>query len=184
METARIDKTRRWTVEDYLALGEISTPCQLINGELIMSPSPTPLHQRVLRKLFNHFDKFSHGSGEVFFAPIDLYMDNLNVFQPDLAYIANERQSIISKRGIEGAPDVVVEILSPSNIFSDRNTKKKKYLAIGVKEYWIVDPANQTLEIYLHNQEDHDVPHLYLVGEGKVTSTVIPLLAFELQTIF
>lgn len=184
METARIDKTRRWTAEDYVALGELSTPCQLINGELMMSPSPTPLHQRVLRKLFNHFEKASGGSGEVFFAPIDLFVDSVNVFQPDLVYIADQRHAIISKRGIEGAPDIVAEILSPSNIFSDRNTKKKKYLAIGVKEYWIVDPANQTLEIYLHSQEDHDVPHLYRASEGEVTSTVIPALAFDLKTIF
>jgi Uma2 family endonuclease len=81
-------------------------------------------------------------------------------------------------------PDLVVEIISPSNIFSDRNTKKKIYQKIGVKEYWIVDPANQTIEIYLSNQEDHEVPYLYLVEKGKVTSTVITALEFDLTSIF
>lgn len=69
-------------------------------------------------------------------------------------------------------------------MFSDRNTKKKKYSAFGVKEYWIVDPAHQTLEIYLHDQADAEVPHLYLAKEGKVTSTVITTLNFDLKVIF
>jgi Uma2 family endonuclease len=81
-------------------------------------------------------------------------------------------------------PDLVVEIISPSNIFSDRNTKKKVYQKIGIKEYWIVDPGNKTLEIYLHDQADPEVPHLYLAGEGKVTSTVLTALEFDLQQIF
>lgn len=68
-------------------------------------------------------------------------------------------------------PDLVVEILSPSNIFTDRYFKKKTYQEIGVKEYWIVDPGNQTIEIYVHNQTDHDIPFLYRAGEGTVAST-------------
>jgi Uma2 family endonuclease len=115
---------------------------------------------------------------------MDLYVDNKNVFQPDLIYISKERKNIITHRAIEGVPDLIVEIISPSNVFTDRNTKKKTYQKIGVREYWIVDPANQTLEIYLDNQADPDVPHLFLVGEGKVSSTVIPSLEFDLKAIF
>ncbi|MEX2233989.1 MAG: Uma2 family endonuclease [Cyclobacteriaceae bacterium] len=165
----KIDRTKVWTLEDYLMLGEINTPCQLINGELIMSPSPTPLHQRVSRKLFNLLEKYGNNTGEVFYAPMDLYIDKQNVFQPDLIYISKAKSNIITQRAIEGVPDLIVEIISPSNIFTDRNTKKKVYQKIGVKEYWIVDPANQTLEIYLDNQADPEVPHLYLVGDGKVS---------------
>ncbi len=184
METARIDRTKKWTVDDYQMLEQMNTPCQFINGELIMSPSPTPLHQRVLKKLFKLFDAHSAG-GEVFFAPLDLFIDKRNVFQPDLIYISDVNKSIISRRGIEGPPDIAVEIISASNVFSDRNTKKKKkYSAFGVRECWIVDPANQTLEIYLPDQADPEVPHLYLAGEGKVTSTVITSLEFDLKVIF
>jgi Uma2 family endonuclease len=78
----------------------------------------------------------------------------------------------------------VVEIISPSNIFTDRNIKKKIYQQIGVKEYWIVDPGNQTLEIYIHDQADPETPHLYLAGEGAVTSTVLLKLSFDLKEIF
>lgn len=184
MQTTKIDRSREWTVDDYLMLGEMNTPCQLINGELIMSPSPTPLHQRVLRTLFKRLDASIPDGGEVFFAPLDLYVDAKNVLQPDLIYISKEKKNIISQRGVEGAPDIIVEIISPSNVFTDRNTRKTIYKRIGVVEYWIIDPANKTLEIYLHDQPNPDVPHLYLAGEGKVTSVVLPSLEFDLKTVF
>ena len=185
MQTAKIDRTREWTLDDYLMLGEMNTPCQLINGELIVSPSPTPYHQTVLSNLNDLLKTEAKKTGSiVLFAPMDLYVDRKNVFQPDLIYISKENKNIITHRAIEGVPDLIVAIISPSNIFSDRNTKKKVYQKIGVKEYWIVDPANQTLEIYLGDQANPEVPHLYLVGEGQVTSTVILSLGFDLKTIF
>ena len=185
MQTVKFDRTKEWTIEDYLMLGEMNTPCQLIKGELIMSPSPTPYHQTILSNLNDILKTEAKKTGGiVFFAPMDLYIDNKNVFQPDLIYISKENKSIITHRAIEGVPDLVVEIISPSNIFSDRNTKKKVYQKIGIQEYWIVDPANQTLEIYLSNQADPEVPYLYLAGEGKVISTVIASLEFDLKFIF
>jgi Uma2 family endonuclease len=182
MNTLTIDKTKNWTLEDFIQLGETRTPCQLINGELIMSPAPAPLHQRVLRKLFKIIDSLNL-PGEIFFAPIDLYIDEKNVFQPDLVYLTSQNVSSITDRGIEGPVDLVVEIISPSNGYTDRNQKKNKYLEFGVKEYWIVDPANETIEIYTP-QAGQDVPVLYLSGNGQVTSNAIPNLAFELSTIF
>ncbi len=184
MRTATIDRSKVWTVDDYLLLGEMNTPCQLINGELIMSPAPTPYHQRISRTLFLLLEKFAKKSGEVFYSPIDLYIDKKNVFQPDLLYISSANHQFITQRGIEGPPDLIVEIISPSNIFSDRNTKKKIYLNFGVSEYWIVDPGNKTLEVYLKNQENTDVPHFYLAGEGEVKSTVLTDLSFDLKDIF
>ncbi|TXH25542.1 MAG: Uma2 family endonuclease [Cyclobacteriaceae bacterium] len=184
MQTVKIDRTKSWTVEDYLLLGEANTPCQLINGELIMSPSPSPYHQRISRMLFNKLYNASITVGEVFYAPIDLYIDNKNVFQPDLVFILSKNQSIITERGIEGTPDLIIEIISPSNVFTDRNQKKVAYQKIGVNEYWIVDPANKTLEIYKHDQADQNTPTLYVAGEGEVTSSVLPNLKFDLKEIF
>lgn len=184
MKALTIDNSKIWTVEDYLLLGELSTPCQLIDGDLIMSPAPTPNHQRISRRIFNFLSKFAPESDEVFYAPIDLYIDKQNVLQPDLLFIAKENKDIITHRGIEGVPDLIVEIISPSNIFTDRNKKKKIYQQIGVKEFWIVDPANKTLEIYSKSQADLDTPSLFLVGEGEVRSAVLPELIFNLQDIF
>lgn len=185
MQTAIIDRTKEWTVDDYLLLGETNTPCQLINGELIMSPSPSPYHQAVLGNLYDVFKAYAKSyNGAVFFAPLDLYIDKHNVFQPDLIFLSGENKKIVSAKGIEGVPDLVVEIISPSNIFTDRNQKKSAYQKIGVQEYWIVDPANKTLEVYKHNQADPETPSLYLAGEGEVTSGVLPGLKFDLKEIF
>lgn len=186
MKVATIDKTKEWTVDDYLMLGEMKTPCQLINGELILSPSPTPNHQRISRIVFSKLFTVAENekAGEVFYAPIDLYIDSKNVFQPDIVFIASKNSRIITERGIEGTPDLIVEIISPSNIFSDRNRKKRTYQQIGVQEYWIIDPANKTLEIYHKDQADKDTPLLYLVEEGVITSTCLPGLSFNLKEIF
>lgn len=185
MKTLMIDRSKDWTVDDFLKLEESNTPCELINGELVMSPAPTPFHQNVTSNL-NDFLKAEARKigGKVFFAPIDLYIDQRNVFQPDLVFISSEKKNIITNRGIEGVPDLIVEIISPSNVFTDRNRKKKVYQQIGVREYWIVDPANHTLEVYKHDQPDADVPHLYLVKEGEVSSSVLTNLKFDLKDIF
>lgn len=185
MNTLTIDNSKVWTVEDYLLLGEISTPCQLIDGDLIMSPSPIPYHQIVSSNLNDLLKAEARRTGGIaFYAPMDLYIDYKNVFQPDLMFISKENKHIITGRGVEGVPELVVEIISPSNIFTDRNKKKKIYQQIGVGEFWIVDPANKTLEIYRRDQKDKDTPSLFLTEEGEVTSTVLPELKFDLKEIF
>lgn len=185
MKSLTIDRSKEWTVDDFLKLEESNTPCELINGELVMSPAPTPFHQNVTSNL-NDFLKAEarKTGGLVFFAPIDLYIDRRNVFQPDLVFISSEKRNIITNRGIEGVPDLIVEIISPSNVFTDRNRKKKVYQQIGVREYWIVDPANHTLEVYKHDQLDADIPYLYLVREGEVSSSVLINLKFDLKDAF
>jgi Uma2 family endonuclease len=99
-----------------------------------------------------------------------------------LLVIKQERKSLLSERGIEGAPDLILEIISPSNSYMDRYEKKEAYQQFGVAEYWIVDPANKTLEIY--NGSAWDKPWLYLANEGAVKSTILPTLTFDLKEIF
>lgn len=183
MRTLTIDKTKEWTIEDYLLLGESNMPCQLINGELIMSPAPTPKHQRVARILFKLFDQILSNKGEVFFSPIDLYVDNRNVFQPDLIFIANHNKNVISERGIEGPVEIVVEIISPSNSYTDRNQKKDLYLKFKVGEYWIVDPGNKTIEIYTPSGGSA-VPEFFASVEGEVRSVLYPELTVKLKQVF
>ncbi|MEM9340023.1 MAG: Uma2 family endonuclease [Bacteroidota bacterium] len=178
MEVATIDRSREWTVNDYLKLEE-GLLAQLIDGSLIMSPAPSINHQRVIGKLFKILDGLS--SGEAILSPVDLYLNNQNVLQPDLVFISNEKKAIITDRGIEGVPDLIVEVISPSNSFIDRNTKKRKYLQFGVTEYWIIDPANKTLEVY--TPEDEDQPRLYLVNEGDISSLISEALSFDLKEI-
>lgn len=178
MQTLTIDKSKKWTVDDYLKMNE--ELCQLINSELIMTPAPNTEHQRTSKSLFKILEA-NVGNGEVFYSPIDLFFDDKNVFQPDLLYISEKNKEIISDRGIEGAPDLIIEIISPTNSFIDRYTKKTAYFKFGVPEYWIVDPANKTLEIY---DDDTDKPYLYLAGEGMVKSKVLKTLSFNLKAVF
>ncbi|MEQ8685858.1 MAG: Uma2 family endonuclease [Imperialibacter sp.] len=183
MGTVKIDKTKDWTVDDYLLLGETNTPCQLINGELIMSPSPTPLHQIVLSNLNDVIKAYGKKvDGLVLFSPLDLYIDNRNVFQPDLIFLSKRQIAYVTERGIEGPPELLVEVISPSNSYTDRYEKKNAYQKFGVLEYWILDPANRTLEIYY--SADWVKPTLYLAGEGTVTSSVLKELNFNLKDLF
>ena len=181
MEILAKKSEKEFTVEEFLQLEE--ELCQLINRRAIMTPAPNSNHQKLVRELLLQFTKFADSSS-FFFAPLDVFLDNKNVFQPDLLYVPKERKNIVKERGIEGAPDLVVEVLSPSNAYLDRYTKKDTYFRCGVKEYWIVDPANKTLEIYTLAQEDKNTPLLNLVEEGEITSTVIPQLKFDLKEVF
>ena len=116
------------------------------------------------------------------FGEINLYLDHKNVLQPDLIYLSNERSHIITERGIEGVPDLGVEIISASNSIYDRNTKRLKYMDLGVTEYWIIDPAYRSLEIY--HPKSANQPESYIIGEGKVKSAASKSIQFDLKEIF
>jgi Uma2 family endonuclease len=183
MQTATIDRTKEWTVEDFLRLEESNLPCELINGELFMSPAPSLTHQVVSSNLNDILKAYAKKiGGFVAYSPFDVYLDNKNVFQPDLLLVRKQNLAIITERGLQGAPDLAVEIISPSNAFKDRNQKRRLYQKFGVKEYWIVDPGNRTLEIYDFSSDE--TPILYLVGEGEVTSSLLPGLSFSFADLF
>ncbi len=141
----------RYTAEDYMLLEE-GAPFQLINYDLIMSPSPNPFHQRIsfeLSILIGNFLKATHNKGFAVAAPMDVKLDDGNVFQPDLIYISESRKAGLVKNLIQGAPDLVIEILSPSNGYYDLRQKKDIYEKYGVLEYIIVDPLQQSAEVYV-----------------------------------
>jgi Uma2 family endonuclease len=140
---------KRFTYEDYAKLPE-GAPCQLIGGDLVMSPSPSPHHQIILSRLFLQIALFvnSRKLGLVLVAPLDVYLSDAETYQPDILFISNDQKNIVGEQKIEGAPDLVVEILSPSTAYYDLKHKMKRYEAFGVKEYWIVDPAEESIEVY------------------------------------
>ena len=124
------------------------TFCQLINDVIIMSPAPTTPHARVQRKIFSALNNYVEAkkAGELFFAPVDVYLNKKNAFQPDIFYIGNDRKGIIKDKGIIGSPDLIVEILSKGNQKYDLNDKKAVYEQSGVQEYWVVDPETKWCE--------------------------------------
>jgi Uma2 family endonuclease len=141
---------KKYTVEDYMMLEE-GAPFQLINYDLIMSPSPIPLHQQIVFALSEVIVLYNikiGRKGQWMYAPADVKFDEGNILQPDILYIAEERKSELIKERIEGAPDLVMEILSPSTAYYDLRQKKNIYEKYGVKEYVIIDPIEQSAELY------------------------------------
>jgi Uma2 family endonuclease len=125
---------------------------ELIRGRLIMSPSPTPLHQIVVARLARIFQRAEdRADGIILFAPMDVIFSDHTILQPDLLYISKSRRSIVGTR-IDGPPDLVVEVLSRDGARRDRTEKLDLYAQYGVAEYWIVDPASQVIEFLLLDQ--------------------------------
>jgi Uma2 family endonuclease len=124
MDTLIIDRSKKWTVEDYLQMEE-EVKCEILNGGLIMTPSPSIAHQRTVgllyQKLIVHIN--SHQLGELFFAPVDVIFDRENIYQPDLVFISSSNSSIIKEKGILGTPNLIVEVISPSNSYIDQYSK-------------------------------------------------------------
>jgi len=138
------------TYEDYLSMPNDRNRYEILGGELVVTPSPSFGHQKVSRNL--EFVLFAyikqHNLGEIIDAPMDVILDETTVVQPDIIFIAKDRYGIIKKRGIEGSPDLLIEILSPSSLRFDKISKMQIYAKYGVKWYWIVDPHGKTLEEY------------------------------------
>lgn len=136
-------------LEIYKLLPE-GTPVQLINNHLYMSPAPSLQHfeiiDAVVESLKNEARK--HGYGKVIFAPVDVFLGDTNAVQPDVFFIAKENDHIIHKDGIYGAPDIVVEVLSPANRNDDLVKKKNIYEKFGVKEYFIIEPSDKSVITY------------------------------------
>ncbi|WP_340691145.1 Uma2 family endonuclease [Hydrogenobacter thermophilus] len=177
-------KKKKYTTQDYEKLPE-GSPYQLIEGELIMSPAPSPEHQRVSirlsSKLFNLLSKSK--KGEVLYAPVDVYLNEENAYQPDIVVVLKDGKAKLTERGVEGPPDMVIEILSPSTAYYDLTEKKEVYERVGVKEYWIVDPKRKAIEVYKNTEKGFEL-YSKVKGSGKVKSSVIPEFEVELKEIF
>lgn len=143
---------------DYLAL-PAEPRCQLIYGNLVASPSPQLMHQLVVSWLCATLREIACRTGGLaVVAPMDVTLAEHSAVQPDALYVAPDQRDILGER-INGAPALVVEVLSPSTAAHDRGAKLRLYAESGVREYWIVDPAARTFEAYV-NRDGAFVVHL------------------------
>lgn len=148
-------KEERLTYDDYAALPDDGNRYELASGALeLLSPAPSPTHQMISHRLVTAFTNVCEKDYIILYAPLDVILAEDEVRQPDIVVINRERQAIVTDRGIEGPPDLVVEILSPSTALKDRRDKKEVYAAYGVKEYWIVDPVHETIEQWTYREID------------------------------
>ncbi|SRR5581483_7336823 len=131
---------------------------EVIDGELYVTPPPVWKHQNGLANLFSILTAFirAHDLGKIVPAPVGVVLDEHNGVQPDIVYISRERLGIISERGVEGAPDLVVEVLSPSTRARDKGVKMRRYAAAGISHYWLLDPRNDSLEAYRLGKQGYE----------------------------
>ncbi|MBI2969149.1 MAG: Uma2 family endonuclease [Gammaproteobacteria bacterium] len=178
-----------YTYEDYRTLPEdMSRRYELMDGELYMVPAPTTRHQRVSRELFSilHRHVTVNRLGEVFYCPVDVILgegDAREVAQPDIVFVAAERGGIIKLHGIEGAPDLVVEIVSPGTESRDRGYKMKLYARHGVREYLVVDPDHRVMEIFTPGPQGF-VAAARAGSCGSCASMLLPGLVIPLPDVF
>ena len=142
--------TTLYTYDDYLTLPADGNRYEIIEGEILMTPSPFVFHQKISFIIERILDEYvsTHRCGMVLHAPIDVILSITDIVQPDILYIAEERREIITKKNIVAAPDLLVEIISDSSAIIDRTTKKLLYERSGVKEYWIVDPDLESIDCF------------------------------------
>ena len=172
------------TYEDYLKTPD-EERWELLRGELSMVPGPNTAHQRISFNLAMSLRSFveERGFGEVFIAPYDVVLSRNNVLQPDLLFVSRDQQSIITDANIQGAPALVVEVISPSTASKDRELKRRIYAEHGVGEYWLVDPDVRTVSVMSLQDKDFREVGNYGVGE-VLSSPTLEGLALDLTRIF
>ena len=179
----------KFTYRDYLLLPEQDRR-ELIEGDFYVVPAPSLRHQEVLANLAFALRVFVKKNvlGRVYLAPVDVVLSDEDVVQPDIVFVSEERREILSETNIVGAPDLVIEILSPSTADRDKNLKLSLYVRAGVREYWIVDPVEETVQVVQVVQvlelgpRGYDVDRTY--SAGKVSSSVLPGSSIEIGHIF
>lgn len=160
----------RMTAAEFLAMPESSKIIELINGEVIMAPSPVDPHQEALGNLYFSLRQGTP-SGTWRVAPCDVYLDEANVLQPDIFWVSptNENCQLVDGKYWHGAPDLVIEILSPGSTRQDRGEKYDLYAKHGVREYWMVDTEELYIEVYCWREGKFERQGFYGVGEQFVS---------------
>ena len=163
----------RMTAEEFLQFPETNLPTQLLDGEVIEMGAPELPHQDIAGDIFVLFKlKAKELGGKAYIAPVDVYFDELNVVQPDVIYLAGDTQcQMVGSQRLSGAPDLIAEILSPSTAHIDRKRKFRLYEKYGVREYWLVDPRDQLVEIW--QQQDGRFMLLDVYGVAETFASVL-----------
>ncbi len=173
----------KMTAAEFLQLPELNQPTELIDGEVIMAPAPRDSHQNTVFKAAKYVESTAP-SGEIRVSPIDVYLDDTNVVQPDVMWIGTESSCMLVDDAYwRGAPDLVVEVLSPSTALRDKGKKFRLYEKYGVREYWMVEPIARYVEVWYLNEGRFVLHGVFGVGE-TFTSAVFGQKVVEVSAIF
>lgn len=175
------------TYEDYLYFPEDGRRHELVDGEHFATPAPIPKHQAVVLRLTFHLagHVLKTGAGELFTGPIDVVLSEVDVVQPDLLFLSKERLDQISGTRIDGAPDLMVEVLSESTRKRDEIAKRHLYEKHGIREYWVVDPELETCKIYRRSGSTFgDKIELSAEAGDRLTTPLLPNWSLDLEDVF
>jgi Uma2 family endonuclease len=176
-------KTSGLTYEDLRSFPDDNLRREIIDGELFVTPSPIPRHQRVVGELFAALLAYAkaHG-GDVYPAPLDVFLSDTNVVEPDVLFIRPEHVDTTDRERITSIPDLVIEVSSPTTRRTDLTRKKDLYERFAVPEYWFVDLDAERVEAYRLREERYGQPEIVRVDE-TLTSSALPGFAFDLSEI-
>jgi Uma2 family endonuclease len=174
----------KYTHADLLQMPDDGKRREIIDGELFVTPSPVNYHQKILLNLTLAFGQFleRHPLGELRFAPLDVILSDHDVLEPDLLFVLNAHKDILQD-WVRGAPDLVIEILSPTTEARDRGIKLKAYARYGVGEYWTVDPVAQLIEVYRLTAEGFRLAAKCAWGE-TVETPLLPGFSLAVSSVF
>ncbi|MFC4779430.1 Uma2 family endonuclease [Paenibacillus sp. GCM10023252] len=173
-----------FTYEAYAAMPDDGNRYEIVNGTLqLMSPGPSLPHQSVSSELQHLLNQTCRSDYLIFDAPLDLILSSTDVRQPDLMMVHRSREEILTSRGIEGVPDLIVEILSPGSMRRDRISKGATYSQYGLEEYWIIDPLGEVLEQYLLRNGELRIVEVY-EGDMPLKSNKVSSAQFTMNELF
>jgi len=153
---------QHWSYAEYARLPDDGNRYEVIAGEVYVTPSPHHGHQLAIVRIAGEFQAYTraHGIGQIYTGPIDVLLSDSDYLVPDLVFVREERRGILSDRGIEGVPDLVIEVISPSTAARDRGLKRERYARFGVPVYWVVDVARQHVEVYRLSDDPDGGPEI------------------------
>lgn len=180
-----LPKEFQLTYSNYKDFPEDGKRYEILEGRLLMVPSPFTPHQRISGKLYRHLSNYveKNNLGEVFHPPYDVVLSELNVVQPDIIYVSKENSNIITEENIKGVPDLVIEIVSKTSRKNDETTKKMIYARSNIKEYWIVYPESKTINVFTKPEQGYVLWKEFLTTDTLSTPT-FPDIKLDIAKIF
>lgn len=185
MHTTLIPEPIKLTYQDYCALPDDGRRYEILDGDLYMSPAPFVFHQRLVLRLATVLKTHVEAQdlGEVFIPPIDVILSKHNVVQPDVVFVSQSRREIVGEKNINGAPDLLVEVLSSSSVERDTRDKRNIYARCGVDHYWLIDP-DETRIVELKKVDKAYAQIAEVAGRGQWRPQLFPNLIIDLAKLW
>ena len=187
MIPAQPTPSRRLTYADYCLIPGDGMKHEIIDGVHFVSPAPRYIHQRIVVNLVRLLENWARetNQGEILVAPFDILLSDHDVVQPDVLYISDENRGILNEKNAQGAPDLLIEILSPSHPTYDYQLKLSLYQQSGVKEYWIIDPELEQVHVFRLGETDYEQAGVLRNEPGHVLTTdLLPGFSLEISAVF